>query len=760
MRKFYFLKSMCLYIKILDFMNYIEEYSIYEKSENQDILDFITDWQKKLEASIKEILCDYFSHKPEIESAIDINFVSNQLNHLAKSFKSIVSNMKYIPIEPPSPAIKFMVNEIIVDELIDDIKLKDIYYKTISELNFSESKLKEPNFYDIIVKSPKDKKRKRENPNVLSMTALYRDNPLMWPLIFHEYGHRVHEYIQVQNYYPELINDIMNDCRDIYEDYSQVKGLVEEVFSDLFAINCYNINYFVSFYFHEIMLSNEYELLDFNGSQKDSKQHPPSAMRIEYMLAELNRRGFSQDDILIKILSLDQKLANNLYYKKCKLLPKDRLLISIIYIKISDFFEEKKFIISKKKISIMSKDNLYQNLRNRRPIGTSYNINKSLDEALFSDGNFDVEINNNIQDIIYSGWKFLLLDIIDNFYVSNNFNEYLTNCCLKNDEIFESALNNQLYIMNANKIKKFLKEYNFLLSNIKYSIETSMIVSNYKKSHAKLNNNEKADNSNQNISDYTFLDSGGILGKKSIIKRLKSEDEDKIVITPILSSKQIQPASIDLRLGPDFMVLKIGKMTHLEPLKKPKTVEREVRSYADKYKILNKKECFILHPHEFVLGSTLEYISLPSDIAGRLEGRSSWGRLGILIHITAGYIDPGFCGNITFELYNMGKVPIPLYPGIRIAQLAFHRVNGGQKYSGKYQESFGIVSSRYFDDYEFKLIRNMAHGDIEYENLAIDILESVDNRKGLPPIGRCGEIPYEFVEALAEIYRRKHEGDM
>lgn len=249
-----------------------------------------------------------------------------------------------------------------------------------------------------------------------------------------------------------------------------------------------------------------------------------------------------------------------------------------------------------------------------------------------------------------------------------------------------------------------------------------------------------------------------LLGKDEIIGRLTTDDTDKkILISPILSSKQIQPASIDVRLGHDFRIIKIGKITHLDPLKDPKNVKREVRKYTDEYKILNKHESFILHPDEFVLGSTLEYICLPVDIACRLEGRSSWGRVGILIHITAGYIDPGYRGNVTFELKNVGKIPIPLYPGVRIGQLAFFNVSNGYSYSGKYQESFGIVSSKYFEDEEFKIIRKM-YSEEYYENIITDIFESVELGTGLPRTLSHEKFPQELVDALADVYRRALEG--
>jgi len=246
-------------------------------------------------------------------------------------------------------------------------------------------------------------------------------------------------------------------------------------------------------------------------------------------------------------------------------------------------------------------------------------------------------------------------------------------------------------------------------------------------------------------------DNSCLLGKKEIIERLTrpSGDKKRIIISPILSSSQIQPASLDVRLGPDFLIIKIGKMTHLDPLKPSEIVEFEVDRYTDKYKILNKYERFILHPNEFILGCTLEYIKLPSDIAARLEGRSSWGRLGIMVHSTAGFIDPGFYGNITFELKNMGKVPVPLYPGIRMGQLSFFRVKNRKTYSGKYQKSFGVVSSKYFRDDEYKKIRESI-GSVEYEKIIIEDFEAID--RGEEP-SYSDKIPLDLHRAIIEAYK-------
>jgi dCTP deaminase len=251
-----------------------------------------------------------------------------------------------------------------------------------------------------------------------------------------------------------------------------------------------------------------------------------------------------------------------------------------------------------------------------------------------------------------------------------------------------------------------------------------------------------------------LINHSSLLGKKDIIRRLNEKEKTKrLIVSPILSSSQIQPASLDVRLGPDFLIIKIGKITHLDPLRSPESVKFEVEKYTDKYKILNKYERFILHPNEFILGCTLEYVRLPNEIAARVEGRSSWGRLGLMVHSTAGFIDPGFCGNITFELKNMGKVPVPLYPGIRMAQLSFFEVENDESYEGKYNESFGVVPSKYFDDYEFREIRK-SYGKESFEDVVDEIFNSVEDKGPCPRTKYPDRFPQELIEAIASSFER------
>jgi dCTP deaminase len=166
----------------------------------------------------------------------------------------------------------------------------------------------------------------------------------------------------------------------------------------------------------------------------------------------------------------------------------------------------------------------------------------------------------------------------------------------------------------------------------------------------------------------------------------------RIGIDP-MADDAIQPSSIDVRLGGDFRVFANHRYPFID-VKEPQPDLTELVEAGD--------EPFVLHPGEFVLGSTLERITLPSDVVARLEGKSSLARLGLVIHSTAGFIDAGFDGDVTLELSNVATLPILLYPGMKIAQFAFFALDrpaeepyGSGATGSKYQGQSGPTASRY-----------------------------------------------------------------
>ncbi len=162
----------------------------------------------------------------------------------------------------------------------------------------------------------------------------------------------------------------------------------------------------------------------------------------------------------------------------------------------------------------------------------------------------------------------------------------------------------------------------------------------------------------------------------------------------------VQPSSIDVRLDRFFRVFDNSKYTHIDP----KLRQDELTSLVEKD---GDDDPFVLHPGEFVLASTFELFTLPDDLAGRLEGKSSLGRLGLLTHSTAGFIDPGFSGHITLELSNVANLPITLWPGMKIGQLCLFQLTsaaehpyGSPEAGSRYQGQRGPTPSRAYLNFD------------------------------------------------------------
>ncbi|MDQ3407777.1 MAG: dCTP deaminase [Chloroflexota bacterium] len=161
----------------------------------------------------------------------------------------------------------------------------------------------------------------------------------------------------------------------------------------------------------------------------------------------------------------------------------------------------------------------------------------------------------------------------------------------------------------------------------------------------------------------------------------------------------LQPSSVDLHLDREFRVFRNNRYPYIDP--------RQSQPDLTEIVAIQDDEPFILHPGEFVLGQTLEWVELPDDLVARLEGKSSLGRLGLLIHSTAGYVDPGWKGNLTLELSNVANLPIALYCGMKIGQISFFRMSspverpyGSKELGSKYQGQSQPTASEYYRDFE------------------------------------------------------------
>ena len=175
-------------------------------------------------------------------------------------------------------------------------------------------------------------------------------------------------------------------------------------------------------------------------------------------------------------------------------------------------------------------------------------------------------------------------------------------------------------------------------------------------------------------------------------KDIKISLENKEIEISPLDEEYIQPSSVDLRVGNEFRVFENHKYSHIDPKAEQEDLTTLVTATID--------EPFVLHPGEFVLGTTYEKVTLSNKVVARLEGKSSLGRIGLLIHSTAGFVDPGFSGYLTLELSNVANLPIKIYPEMKIGQISFYYLNspseseyGSGVYGSKYQDKRDLLQA-------------------------------------------------------------------
>ena len=189
-----------------------------------------------------------------------------------------------------------------------------------------------------------------------------------------------------------------------------------------------------------------------------------------------------------------------------------------------------------------------------------------------------------------------------------------------------------------------------------------------------------------------------ILSDRTIKEKMKSGD---LIIDP-LGPRAVQPASVDVRLDAEILVFRNNWRTHIDVMKPADDVVERVSIEDDRP--------FLLHPGQFALGSTLERVAIPDDVVARIEGKSSLARYGLLIHSTAGFVDPGWDGKLTLEFSNVGILGITLRAGMKIGHISFTQLTtpadnpyGSRDLRSKYQGQNGPVASRYYMDYQLPM---------------------------------------------------------
>ena len=403
-------------------------------------------WLQKIQEDIESIIFKQYLDKDCLkDTENDSNFERLQEEYTA-FFRTII-NLRYVPIQPPFFTLKYMVNEPVIKP--EEFRISNLHFKSIFEFNFTEA---------VMLKPKIDDSDSRETigplPNVLSIAVTYQHNPLMWPLIFHEYGHAVYDsHVEKDKKNKDRKKRITDFCKSQKIDLTKqnvqnLNNCITEIYSDLFGIHYYGSNYFMSFYFHEILDADCDALLNFDETGIfQFRSHPPSLVRMDYMISELKKINiYDNNDCLKRMIKYHESFKNYIKKSNKKIPDEYVLLYQFIYNEISTSLKKPSISIDKEKIC-----QLTSQLKNMEPIGTSPREGLKLKKALRSDGQFDIEIDNKIIDIITTGWNYLLLDLIQKSY--DSYSTY--------------------------PIKKFKEDYIFLMKNLNYSMETSVIVSGY-----------------------------------------------------------------------------------------------------------------------------------------------------------------------------------------------------------------------------------------------------------------------------------------
>lgn len=197
-----------------------------------------------------------------------------------------------------------------------------------------------------------------------------------------------------------------------------------------------------------------------------------------------------------------------------------------------------------------------------------------------------------------------------------------------------------------------------------------------------------------------------VVSEESLWERMNRSLADRLIVTPLLSRDQLRGGSVDVRLGQEFILMKRSAKGPIDPLE----MSQDPEDYQERVRVpIGDK--MILHPNQLVLGATFEFLQVPRDLMAYVIGRSSWGRLGLIV-ATAIMVSPGYRGSLTLELANLGDTPVYLYPGTRVAQLVFHTLTEtGSSYpaqGGKYTGPVGPEFSKLSLDRDWDVIRSFA----------------------------------------------------
>lgn len=602
--------------------------------------------------------------------------------------------------------ISITLNEEIGEQYSRDYLLS--YKEGLEEL-FSQHNISKYAFLQDFVN--KNKNDDKESINI-TIPRIDASNTFRWPSLIHEmchslFSHVVFEHDSIENEFLDIVNGSRDDIFDghfltITKDgkKSKLSYWLEECWCDLFA--CILIG--PSFYF------SQYIAFLNTDENNDSPTHPPHTFRLE-LIESIIRHRFPElhEELLgVKYISRCENLTAFLQEDK-GMSFREKSIYSRIFNSFNLFFTSHFLSFNKEDGSPV--------LRNNPEISVKLNVivNKY------------VRVHPEVIKYLIGRLKYgLPIPSIKTINAKNKYEEiptyvqeiFLASWLSRFDDLIPTVLKT-IKKVNSEKIKSNIEKYyndikklilrhdQAVLKSIQVSEWFDFLIKEERRP-------EKINIYKKHSITKKFIDSlQGVLVDKEI-KTLIYQDELKIIPMMYLEKKigkrkenQIGTTSLDIRLGTSFQVFYPDQYGIIDF-----TEENSKHSFSTSSKRINLDfiEGITITPGQFLLGHSMEYIKLPDYICGNLEGRSSFARLGIEIHMTAGYIDPGFEGVLTFEIYNAGPTTVKLYPGIRLGQIRFEKTNIPQiTYSKKHRVKYkGLLEhdiSRQSKDFEVELIK-------------------------------------------------------
>jgi dCTP deaminase len=521
----------------------------------------------------------------------------------------------------------------------------------------------------------------------ISIPRIDANNPCRWPTLMHEVAHKIYkkEYfnnLEIDADFVNGLDDVQKDFIDSISENINIKSWLLECWCDLFAClvtgPVFWFSQFSAFIFQEKVDHNKIDELypkalfrltlikrilehRFPSIFSEELNHlMKSAGSILTAIDETDSHGFSNDDNIRQLFVYFRVYFLNYFFNPAGL--------GIQFGSSALNTNLKPLIKYTEEINTITINHLIESLNEGYPIPSKVNsTNPLLENPTF------------IQEILLAAWM----------YRNNDFKQEIFTKINEKEKASEDLL-----IDIANSFQRFDKS---ILRSIQVSEWFDLMedeINTEKLDKILANNDEDYNNSESNVlNDFEILSS---------IK------EKQLKIIPIINiEKQLGSTSFDIRLGTSFQVYlhtKYGIVDFSNPLMDDKI-------HNSKLIDLDFLESITISPGQFILGHSMEYLKLPPKIAGQVEGRSSFARLGLQIHMTASFIDPGFEGVLTFEIFNAGPNPIKLYPGLRIAQLRFFNGNRpvipyNRNIEAKYSGLLTHNDSKQFKDYEMMKIKN------------------------------------------------------